>query len=133
MCKSPEKVQDKGRPLLTQLWLLTLLPSLTARWWVVHLLNDGFFLNLFQRMVPDYLCLWSDLSSSRQFVFMRSGFKSPLSPLLCFITVVLIISQLAFFINLQPVSYPDGPMTARCRFIKNAYWDVIKCYVSKLR
>ena len=22
----------------------------------------------------------------------------------------------------RPVSYPDGPMTARCRFIKNAYW-----------
>ena len=20
------------------------------------------------------------------------------------------------------VSYPDGPITARCRFIKNAYW-----------
>ena len=24
----------------------------------------------------------------------------------------------------RPVSYPDGPITARCRFIKNAYWDV---------
>ena len=23
----------------------------------------------------------------------------------------------------RPVSYPDGPITARCRFIKNAYWD----------
>ena len=23
----------------------------------------------------------------------------------------------------QPVSYPDGPITARCRFIKNASWD----------
>ena len=22
----------------------------------------------------------------------------------------------------RPVSYPDGPITARCRFIKNAYW-----------
>ena len=22
----------------------------------------------------------------------------------------------------RPVSYPDGPMMARCRFIKNAYW-----------
>ena len=21
-----------------------------------------------------------------------------------------------------PVSYPDGPITARCTFIKNAYW-----------
>ena len=24
----------------------------------------------------------------------------------------------------QPVSYPDGPITARYRFIKNAYWDM---------
>ena len=23
----------------------------------------------------------------------------------------------------RPVSYPDGPITVRCRFIKNAYWD----------
>ena len=23
----------------------------------------------------------------------------------------------------RPVSYPDGPIMARCRFIKNAYWD----------
>ena len=22
----------------------------------------------------------------------------------------------------RPVSYPDGPITARCRFIKNASW-----------
>ena len=22
----------------------------------------------------------------------------------------------------RPVSYPHGPITARCRFIKNAYW-----------
>ena len=26
----------------------------------------------------------------------------------------------------RPVSYPDGPMTARYRFIKNAYWDIVK-------
>ena len=25
----------------------------------------------------------------------------------------------------RPVSYPDGPITARCRFMKNAYWAVI--------
>ena len=24
----------------------------------------------------------------------------------------------------RPVSYPDGPITARYRFIKNAYWEV---------
>ena len=24
----------------------------------------------------------------------------------------------------RPVSYPDGPITARCRFTGNAYWDV---------
>ena len=24
----------------------------------------------------------------------------------------------------RPVSYPDGPITARYRFIKNAYWDI---------
>ena len=23
----------------------------------------------------------------------------------------------------RPVSYPDGPITVRYRFIKNAYWD----------
>ena len=23
----------------------------------------------------------------------------------------------------RPVSYPDGPIMARCRFIKNAYWE----------
>ena len=27
----------------------------------------------------------------------------------------------------RPVSNPDGPITARYRFIKNAYWDI---YVS---
>ena len=26
----------------------------------------------------------------------------------------------------RPVSYPDGPITARYRFIKNAYWDHAK-------
>ena len=26
----------------------------------------------------------------------------------------------------RPVSYPDGPITARYRFIKNAYWDGLK-------
>ena len=26
----------------------------------------------------------------------------------------------------RPVSYPDGPIRARCRFIKNAYW--VLCY-----
>ena len=25
----------------------------------------------------------------------------------------------------RPVSYPDGPITARCRFIKNANWEAI--------
>ena len=28
----------------------------------------------------------------------------------------------------RPVSYPDGPITARCRFIKNAYW-VMRTYL----
>ena len=27
----------------------------------------------------------------------------------------------------QPVSYPDGPITARSRFIKKAYWDLGWC------
>ena len=27
----------------------------------------------------------------------------------------------------RPVSYPDGPITARCRFIKNASWDTSMC------
>ena len=26
----------------------------------------------------------------------------------------------------RPVSYPDGPITARYRFIKNAYWAELK-------
>ena len=26
----------------------------------------------------------------------------------------------------RPVSYPDGPITARYRFIKNAYWVLSK-------
>ena len=30
----------------------------------------------------------------------------------------------------QPVSYPDGPITACFRFIKNAYWAA--CYASKI-
>ena len=30
----------------------------------------------------------------------------------------------------RPVSYPDGPITARYRFIKNAYWGVTsECHV----
>ena len=27
----------------------------------------------------------------------------------------------------RPVSYPDGPTTARYRFIKNAYWVLLLC------
>ena len=27
----------------------------------------------------------------------------------------------------RPVSYPDGPITARYRFIKNAYWAGTSC------
>ena len=27
----------------------------------------------------------------------------------------------------RPVRYPDGPITARYRFIKNAYWAVTVC------
>ena len=26
----------------------------------------------------------------------------------------------------RPVSYTDGPITARCKFIKNAYWVAIR-------
>ena len=33
----------------------------------------------------------------------------------------------------RPVSYPDGPITARCRFIKNAYWDAADGYWSHLQ
>ena len=29
----------------------------------------------------------------------------------------------------RPVSYPDGPMTARYRFIKNADWDLVPLHV----
>ena len=29
----------------------------------------------------------------------------------------------------RPVSYPDGPITARYRFIKNAYWNTYLCCV----
>ena len=25
----------------------------------------------------------------------------------------------------RPISYPEGPITARYRFIKNAYWDIL--------
>ena len=30
----------------------------------------------------------------------------------------------------RPVSYPDGPITVSCRFIKNAYWDITEKYFS---
>ena len=33
----------------------------------------------------------------------------------------------------RPVSYPDGPITARYRFIKNAYWDGAKGELRRLR
>ena len=29
----------------------------------------------------------------------------------------------------RPVSYPDGPITAPYRFIKNAYWEVAKYFM----
>ena len=29
----------------------------------------------------------------------------------------------------RPVSYPDGPITDRYSFIKNASWDVVMCYI----
>ena len=33
----------------------------------------------------------------------------------------------------RPVSYPDGPMTARYRFTLNADWVVVVSYVGKTR
>ena len=48
---------------------------------------------------------------------------------------ILVIPQLAFFINLQragryrPVSYPDGPIMARYRFTWNANWDFTVVFV----
>ena len=76
---------------------------------------------------------WSDSSLGthvRRYVFLHCGSND-------FDTAALEISQLAFFIYLcgrggvrgrgrgryRPVSYHDGPITARYRFIKNAYWD----------
>ena len=32
----------------------------------------------------------------------------------------------------RPVSYPDGPITARCRFMQNTYWNLHPC-LSKIR
>ena len=31
----------------------------------------------------------------------------------------------------RPVSYPDGPITARYRFIKNAYWGVFRHLIKR--
>ena len=31
----------------------------------------------------------------------------------------------------RPVSYPDGPITARYRFINNAYWAIILLKIEK--
>ena len=30
----------------------------------------------------------------------------------------------------RPVSYPDGPITARYIFIKNAYWDILPAKIT---
>ena len=32
----------------------------------------------------------------------------------------------------RPDSYPDWPITTRCRFIKNAYWDATSFYLNSL-
>ena len=44
------------------------------------------------------------------------------------IETTLAKAQLAFFVNhsgpLSARQLPDGPVTARYRFVKNAYWEI---------
>ena len=53
---------------------------------------------------------------------------SPPGPSLSIYYSIQIFSQLAVYKSIagryRPVSYPDGPITARYRFIMNAYWAV---------
>ena len=71
-------------------------------------------------------------------VFMSCGFFGSLSFCCVFwimsgIVITLLEKSPANIIyksiagRYRPVSYPDGPITARYRFIKNAYWEKI-CY-----
>ena len=79
--------------LLTQLWLITLLPYLIAWRWVdpqtkcrlpSQSVSDGRYL------VINICCRTVGLIVFLFVVFLFSGFRSPLSPLLCFITVFLL-------------------------------------------
>ena len=77
------------------------------------------------------------------YVFMFDG--SLCTPLRLYVIVALLggsvqnfaISKLPVSIlyksiagRYRPVSYPDGPITAHYRFIKNAYWASFSVYLS---
>ena len=65
-------------------------------------------------------CCW-ELSGKTSFhSFRRSGYEKTLTPLGTNPASILYKSTAGRY---RPVSYPDGPITARYRFIKNAYWE----------
>ena len=51
---------------------------------------------------------------------------------LCFVIIPVSILYKSITGRYRPVSYPDGLITARYRFIKNASWDVIFVYLHLL-
>ena len=72
------------------------------------------------------------------YVFLCPGFRSSLSPLLCFIALVIIVPVSIFYKSIagrnRPVRVADGPITARYNLIKNASWVyVFHCDVLQMR
>ena len=65
------------------------LPSLIAKRWVGPRLNDGSLHNLFQMISALLSISVVELNVVVFVVFLCSGFRSPLSQLLCFITTFL--------------------------------------------
>ena len=76
--------------------------------------NLKYFPLSFKKTVPEYQCLWSGSSWTLLVVFFSSGFRSPLSSSLCFITMVLICVSLCCFKdevkdNMRTEHIPIGP------------------------
>ena len=98
--------------------------SVISRFWI----NVG--TNLFQRcmstlnqrwncVLSTFLCLQHRLSTLERRSF------NVIVPLDMFYPASILYKSTAG--RYRPVSYPDGPITARYRFIKNAYWVYAEC------
>ena len=85
---------------------------------------------LFSRENKKDITTWSSAESAHSVISVKQEFEAEICGLLKIIPVSILYKSTAG--RYRPVSYPDGPITVRYRFIKNASWDVIEKTVVSL-